>query len=132
IPKATTYAAGLHYLIMNALTDNRVTQAQIAKRYKVSPATISTRYQNFIKEFDTIFEEYITGVDSAERTIEHQWVNPLEQEGLIANLYEELNKQGFDSEEEVQQFLENINLDDLTTDTPEMLVHDLIIEASET
>lgn len=132
VPKASTYAAGLHYLIINVLTDDRVTQAQIAKRYNVSPATVSTRYQSFNKEFDTIFAEYITGSDSVEKKIEQQGLNPLEHEGLIANLYNELNKQEFDSEEELQQFLENIDLDDLTTDTPEMLVHDLIIEASET
>lgn len=132
VPKATTYAAGLHYLIINVLTDNRVTQAKIAKRYKVSPATVSTRYQSFIKEFDTIFEEHIEEVDPVKSAMEYQGVNLLEKEGLIANLYNELIKHEFDSEEDLKEFLDNIDLNALPTDTPEMIVGDLIIEASQT
>lgn len=132
VPKATTYAAGLHYLIMNILMDTNVTQVQIAKEYNVSPATVSKRYQNFIKEFDIIFAEYITDSEPVEITSKEEEINSLQQEEIVANLYNELNTDEFESEEELQHSLENVNLGDLTADTSESIVQDLVYEASET
>lgn len=51
VMKTSTYAAALDYFMSLAvLADDRVTQADLAKEYKVSTTSISTHYQKFVDE----------------------------------------------------------------------------------
>src|SRR5699024_10980697 len=65
ITKVAAYAAALDYFVAKIIINNdNITQAEIAREYNVSPATISSHYQKFIKELKEFeredMEEFIS------------------------------------------------------------------------
>lgn len=65
ITKVAAYAAALDYFVAKVIINNdKITQAEIAREYNVSPATISSHYQKFIKELKEFeredMEEFIS------------------------------------------------------------------------
>src|SRR5699024_12528409 len=65
ITKVAAYAAALDYFVAKVIINNdKITQAEIAREYNVSPTTISSHYQKFIKELKEFeredMEEFIS------------------------------------------------------------------------
>lgn len=131
--KIASYTAGLYYLVMKKLlVDNTVTQAKAARKFGVSPTTVSNRYQDFALEFDIIFDEYESEEDSLEQDFDLNSIHPAEQERMMATILEKLDKHDFESEAELESFLDNMSLAELMGAKEEIDLQDLLVQASET
>lgn len=131
VTKASTYAAALDYFInLLLLPENYVTQAALAKEYKVSAGTISTHYQKFIREFEQVSNN--VQVDNPVQSIPN---SPFGMEKEMNNLQKIINDQDFESEEELKIFLDELleqgTIDDMTNDSPGDKAQDLIYQAGD-
>lgn len=136
VTKTSTYAAALDYFInLMLLPENYVTQVALAKEYEVSSGTISSHHQKFIREYEQLAMEDSLNSASPNNHMPDMPSSPFGMEKEMTNLQKLINEQEFESEEELETFLdgllENGTIDHMTSDTPEDKAQDLIYQAVE-
>ncbi|MBP1969362.1 tetratricopeptide (TPR) repeat protein [Virgibacillus natechei] len=136
-------AAAIDYLIHHTLVpDTIVTQSQLAKEYETSAGSISKMVKRIEKELDEemehLFHEMIEegildeeAVDSFDEDILSN--NNMNMEKTMRDLQNALEGQNFDSEEEVQPFMDelmkNQELPSPVSSSPRDLAQDKLYEA---
>lgn len=125
IGKVEAHAAALDYFSQAVIVEfKNVTQAKIAKEYNVSASTISTHFRRLLEAIDLIMnmQEDLskTPVSNPEKEIRH--------------LTRLLQDQEFDSEEEMNLFLQNIleSGEVVPAEHPRDIAQDLLFDANAT
>ncbi len=125
VRKPEAHAAALDYFSQRSfLLFTDVTQAELAKEYGTSSGTISNHYKKLEDTFDMLR-------DMQESTIPSP--APNESERHMRDLMNFLEAQDFESEEEINEFLEGgFNLDELpSSDEPREIAQDLLFDAEQ-
>lgn len=107
VHKETVSAAALEYLLFD-LFELDVTQTELAKKYGVSAGSISNRYRDMEFELLDILDEMELQAE-AERATAASFNSRMLNERLMADLEHALSEREFESEEELQQFLDTFN-----------------------
>src|SRR5699024_3416446 len=125
IRKHAANAAGLDYFSqVEFLPFTKVTQSQLAREYGASAGTISNHYNKLSDEFDNILD--VNGQDTFTSP-------PLNMEKQMRDLMRFIGEQEFESEEELNNFLQRtMHLDDLpSSENPRDIAQDLLFDAVE-
>src|SRR5699024_1857923 len=126
IRKHAANAAALDYFShVEFLPFTKVTQSQLAKEYGTSAGTISNHYNKLSNKFDDILD-----VNGANTFISP----PPNMEKQMRDLMRFIGEQEFESEEELNHFLQRaMSFDDLpSSDNPRDIAQDLLFDAGET
>src|SRR5699024_5376154 len=102
----------------------KVTQSQLAREYGASAGTISNHYNKLSDEFDNISD--VNGQDTFTSP-------PLNMEKQMRDLMRFIGEQEFESEEELNNFLQRaMHFDDLpSSENPRDIAQDLLFDAGE-
>lgn len=126
VRKPASYAAALDYFSQVEFRPfTSVTQTQLAQEYGTSAGTISNHYGKFSNDYDLILQL------STEKNSPPQ--APMNTEKHMRDLMRTLEAQGFESEEEINEFLQGrfSNKDMLQSEKPRDIAQDLLYEARE-
>ncbi|MFK4996697.1 hypothetical protein ACI2OX_01660 [Bacillus sp. N9] len=102
---------------------------ELTEIYEVSTTSLSRAYRSI----KALISDEIDNLDDDDRLDEPAFFNPLRMEAEMRKLTEMIENEGLDSEEEIQQFLDQLNEQQpFNFETPgERTAHDLIHEAYE-
>lgn len=116
VHKATVSVAAIEYFLSDLLGIG-MTQNELAKKYSVSAGSISNRFRDMEDELWDVLDELQMQAEVA-RTIPAPLDTRMMTERYMADLERALSEQEFESEEELQQFLDTLDFDKLGTPKP--------------
>ncbi|MGM8364834.1 tetratricopeptide repeat protein [Virgibacillus sp. W0181] len=112
--KIANYAAALEYLVITEIDEaSTITQKELAKEYGISAGTISTNYRKLIASMeDYMLKDDVD--DEMDLLAENPHDNPpaFNMEREMRDIQRLLDEQNFESDEDIQAFLDEVLNDD--------------------
>ncbi|GAB3055818.1 SEC-C metal-binding domain-containing protein [Virgibacillus ainsalahensis] len=148
IKKPAAFAAALEYLMYNSFyPDGYVTQKQVAEEYGTTSGTVSQKVRQLENSIDNEMADEIGKIigndleDLIDATVDSENIEDfqkpqMELEQTMNDLQKVLEEQGFESEEDVKQFLNEVmesqQLPKPASTSPRDLAQDKLYEAQQT
>ncbi|WP_440897017.1 SEC-C metal-binding domain-containing protein [Amphibacillus sp. Q70] len=134
--KPEAYAAALEYIIQHVIFNTPFqTQKELAEEYHTTSATVSKNVRNITETLETELNDIIDELISLSNDEEDNF-EPMMTEKMMRDIQKLLNEQEFETEEEAQQFLDQLLNDQEfippVSTSPRDLAQDKLYEASQT